>query len=189
MSIKATEIRKGMVIVHNGELHQVTDYEHIAPGNWRAINQVKLKNLKTGNAVHLRLSSSDNVEQAYLETKPCQYLYHDPRQGFMFMDLESYEQYHVSDEVIGDKMKFVREEQEVKLTFHEGAPLSIDLPSSVVLTVAEAEPAARGNSVTNVFKKAITDTGLEVRVPNFIEPGEQIKISTDTGEFQGRAKD
>ncbi|HYC78133.1 MAG TPA: elongation factor P, partial [Planctomycetota bacterium] len=188
MAIGVTEVRKGMILVHEGALHVVVDYEHIAPGNWRAINQLKLKNLKTGNNVQLRLGSSEMVEPAHLEAKPCQYLYFDHNQGFMFMDNESFEQYAIPADLIGDKKNYLVENANVVVTFHEGAAVNIDLPPTVVLKVVQAETAARGNTVNGVTKNVTVETGYVVRVPGFIEAGEAIKISTDTGEFQGRSK-
>lgn len=189
MPIKVTEIRKGMVIIYENELHLVIEFEHHTPGNLRAVNQLKLKNLKTGTVIQQRLASNVTVERAHLEPKKCQFLYRDQTHGaFVFMDLESFEQYEITEDLVGDKMVYVRENQDVTVTFHEGRPLSIELPTSVVLKIAYAEGAARGNTVNNNFKLARTETGLELKVPNFIETDELVKVSTETGEFQGRAK-
>lgn len=187
MTIKATEIRKGQVLVLDGELYLVTDFEHIAPGNWRAINQVKCKHLVTGAVKQMRLGSSETVELAYLDRRPCTYLY---REGdhYVFMDSENYEQYHLGEDLVGEAMKFVKENQEVTLTFHEGRPVTVDLPAAVVLQVKEAEMAVKGDSVTNDKKGAVLETGLEIRVPMYIQAGEWVKVSTETGEFLGRAK-
>jgi elongation factor P len=187
--MRVTDVRKGMILVHEGSLHVVVDYEHIAPGNWRAINQLKLKNLKTGANVLLRLGSSENVEQAYLDLKPAQYLYFDRNSGYVFMDTQSFEQYTIPEELIGDKKGYLIENSEVTLTFHEGQAVGIQVAPTVTLRVTEAEPAARGNTVNAVTKKVTVETGMEVRVPGYIERGELIKISTETGEFQGRAKE
>lgn len=189
MAIRVTEVRKGMILVHEGQLHLVLEYEHIAPGNWRAINQLRLKNVKTGNNVQLRLGSNEMVEQAHLDTKPCQYLYWDHNQGYIFMDNETFEQYGISAELLGDKKNYLIENANVTVTFHEGAAVGIDLPPSVTLKVTMAEQAARGNTVNGVTKNVTVETGFVVKVPGFIETGELIKISTETGEFQGRAKE
>ena len=187
--MKVTEVRKGMILVHEGQLHVVVDYEHIAPGNWRAINQLKLKNLKTNANVALRLGSSESVEQAYLDLKPCQYLYFDHNQGFVFMDNESFEQYTLPEDVIGDKKNYLIENGTATLTFHEGSPVSLELPASVTLRVIESENAARGNTVQGVTKRVKLETGMELKVPGYIEKGELVKVNTETGEFQGRAKE
>jgi elongation factor P len=178
-----------MILVHEGTLHVVVDYEHIAPGNWRAINQLKLKNLKTGSNVMLRLGSSDNVEQAYLDLKPATYLYFDRNSGYVFMDSESFEQYAIPEDLIADKKGYLIENTAVTLTFHDGQPVGVQVPATVTLKVTESEPAARGNTVNSVTKKVILETGLELRVPGYIERGELVKVSTETGEFQGRVKE
>ena len=189
MTIKVTDIRKGMVIIYEGDLYLITDFEHHTPGNLRAVNQLKMKNLKSGATSEKRLSSSTVVERAYLDPEKCQFLYQDKTHGaYVFMGLETFEQYEIQADVVGDKMVYVKENQEVTVTFYEGQALAIELPPTVILEVAYAEGAARGNTVNNNFKMAKTETGLELKVPNFIETGEQIKVSTETGEFQGRAK-
>jgi elongation factor P len=187
--MRVTDVRKGMILVHEGQLHVVVDYEHIAPGNWRAINQLKLKNLKTGSNVMLRLGSSENVEQAYLDLKPCTYLYFDRNSGFMFMDKESYEQYSIPEDLIGEKKGYLVENTDVTLTFHEGQPVGVQVPATVTLRVTEADAAARGNTVNSVTKRVKLETGMELKVPGYIERGELVKVSTETGEFQGRVKE
>lgn len=189
MSTRVTEVRKGMILVHEGALHVVVDYEHIAPGNWRAINQLKLKNLKTGNNVMLRLGSSEMVEVAHLEPKPCQYLYRDHTQGYIFMDEQSFEQYAIPDDLVGDKKNYLVENGTAVVTFFEGSPVGLEFPPAVTLKVVMAEAAARGNTVNGVTKNVTLETGYVVRVPGFIEAGELVKINTETGEFLGRAKE
>jgi elongation factor P len=187
--MKVTDVRKGMILVHDGQLHVVVDYEHIAPGNWRAINQLKLKNLKSGSNVMLRLGSSESVEQAYLDLKPCTYLYFDRNSGYVFMDTQSFEQYAIPEDLVGEKKGFLIENSEVTLTFHDGQPVGVQVAPTVTLRVTEAEPAARGNTVNAVTKKVVLETGMELKVPGYIERGELVKVSTETGEFQGRVKE
>ncbi len=187
MSIKASQIRKGQVLVLEGELFLVTEFEHIAPGNWRAINQVKCKNLVTGTTKQMRLGSDVNVELAYLDRRNCVFSYMDG-DNYVFMDSENYEQYFLGADLVAESMKYVKENQGVTVTFFEGKAVSLDLPSSVVLEVKEAEMAIKGDSVTNDKKGAVTETGLAVRVPMYIEAGDFVKISTETGDFLGRAK-
>lgn len=187
MPIKATEIRKGQILLIEGGLWLVTDFEHIAPGNWRAINQVKCRNLTTGSTKQMRLGSSEVVDLAYLEKRPCTYLYKEG-DHFVFMDTQNYEQHHLGADVVGEAMQYVRDNQEVLVTFHDGTPISVDLPSAVVLLVKEAEIGVKGDSVTNSTKGAVLETGLAVRVPMHINAGDFVKISTETGEFLGRSK-
>jgi elongation factor P len=186
VSIKVTEVRKGMVLQFDGELWVVTRYDHITPGNWRAINQVYLRNLRTGSQRQMRMGSSETVEPAYLEKKNCEYLYQEG-DGFVFMDQTSFDQFTLQRDMVGDQMVYIKENESVIVTFFEESPVSLELPSSVVLEIVEAEGAVKGNSVTNNTKNAKTETGLEVKVPMHIGVGEKVKISTESGEFQGRA--
>lgn len=190
MAKRVTEIRKGMVVEYEGALCAVIGYEHHTPGNLRAIINLKLKNLKTGSVKVQRFGSGDMLEVAYLDTKECQYLYKDQTTGkFVFMDQESFDQYEIDPEIIGDAMQYVVEQQVIQVKFHDVTPLSVELPSAVNLKIIESEPAAKGNSVSNLFKKAVCETGLEIKVPLHIGVGETVRISTETGEFLGRSKE
>ena len=187
MAVRATELRKGTVIVgERGALLLITEYHHHTPGNLRAVIHIKVKNIQTGVTTPMRLGSSDAFEVAYLDRKKCEYLYKDSS-GYVFMDQESFEQFPLQEELVGDKMGFVRENTVVDVTFHETLPVGVDLPSTVVLKVVEAEIAARGDTATNVKKDAVLETGLKIRVPAHIKAGEDVRISTVDGEFQGRA--
>lgn len=185
--VKATDIKRGMVIRHDGQLYIVIDYEHITPGNWRAIHQVKMKSLKTGNQLNLRLGTSDNLDDVFLEKAECQYLYKEGQSGYVFMNNENYEQFTMPADVIAQAMNFIIENSNVNVTFLEGQPISVELPSSVTLKVIEAEDAVKGNSVTNLQKLAKVESGFEMKVPLHIKVGDMVKIATETGEFLGRA--
>ncbi|MBI5363103.1 MAG: elongation factor P [Planctomycetes bacterium] len=185
MGVRATELRKGTVINDNGQLWQIVEYMHHTPGNLRAVIHTKLKNVMTGATKEMRLGSSDVFEVAYLDRKKCEYLYKDST-GFIFMDQESFEQFPLPAELVDDKMGYVRENTVVEVTFHENLALGVELPPSVTLKVIEAEAAVKGNTATNVKKEATVETGMKVKVPLHISAGDQIKISTVDGEFQGR---
>jgi elongation factor P len=186
-SIKATELRKGNVILGpGGELLVITDYQHRTPGNLRAVIHMKVKNIATGAVSALRPGSGETFEQAYLERRKAEYLYKDGNGNFVFMDSDSYEQFPLPAEVVGDKMAFVRENETVEVTFHDKSPVGVELPSTVVMTVTEAEPAVKGNTASNVKKDAVVETGLRIKVPLHISPGDRVRISTADGEFQGR---
>lgn len=190
MGRRATEIRKGNVLDIDGELWKVVEFDHNTPGNWRAIINLKIKNLSTGQTKTERFGSGDVLEVAFLEARKCQYLYRDQTtKAFVFMDQEDYNQYELNEDDVGQEMQYVVEEQIVDMTFHDGRPISLDLPGSVTLRVTESEPAIKGNSVSNIFKRAVVETGLEIKVPLHIDVDELVKISTATGEFQGRAKE
>lgn len=186
MGVRATELRKGTVISENNGLWLVVEYNHHTPGNLRAVIHTKLKNIQTGATKEVRMGSSDVYEVAYLDRKKCEYLYKDST-GFVFMDQESFEQFPLPAELVDDKMGFVRENTVVDVTFHENLAIGVDLPASVTLKVIEAEHAVKGNTATNVKKEATVETGMKVKVPLHITAGDQIKISTADGEFQGRA--
>lgn len=189
MAVRATELRKGQVIQHEGQLLLITDYMHHTPGNLRAIIHIKTRNLTTGQTGQMRLGSSNSLEVAYLERKRAEYLYREASGHYVFMDSQSYEQFHVSDDLIGEHMGYVRENTSVDVTFHETQPIGVELPASVVLTVKETEPAVRGNTATSVKKDAVLETGLKVKVPAHIAVGESIKVRTADGEFIGRASE
>jgi len=187
MGVKATELRKGTVLSQDGQLLLITEYLHHTPGNLRAIIHIKTRNLKTGTTGQMRLGSSDVLEVAYLEKRPCEYLYREANGDFVFMDTASYEQLHLSAELVGDKMGWVKENTTLDVTFHGTLPIGVELPSTVVLEVTEAEPAVRGNTATNVKKEAVVETGMKVKVPIHVSVGDRIKIRTEDGEFLGRA--
>jgi len=187
-STRAPEIKKGMAVVIDGEIWFVMKRDHVTPGKGQALHHVNLKNLKSGNQKNLRLGSNDTVEVAYLDRKQCQYLYKDT-QGFVFMDEESYDQFFLTDDVVGELMDFIKENESVQVTFHDGAPLTVDLPTSVVLELTDAEEAIRGDTATNVTKNATTETGMQVKVPAHIKAGDKVKISTEDRSFLGRVND
>lgn len=186
---RATEIRKGQVLEHEGQLLLITDYEHKTPGNLRAIINIKTRNIETGQAGSMRLGSGDQMNVAYLDRKKAQYLYKEGNGDFIFMDEETYDQFPLGPDLVGEKMGYVKENETVEVTYHNERPLGVALPAAVVLEVTEAEEAVKGNTATNVKKNATVETGLEVKVPFHIKAGEKIKINTETGEFLSRAND
>lgn len=187
MGVRATELRKGMVLQDGNKLLLITEYSHHTPGNLRAIIHIKTRDLRTGSTSQQRLGSSDVLEVAHLERKNCEYLYHEASGAYVFMDQESFEQFHMPSELVEDKMGFVKENTVVMVTFHEGRAIGLELPAAVVLKVTEAEHAVKGNTATNVKKDAVLETGLKVKVPIHIQAGESIKVRCEDGEFLGRA--
>lgn len=187
MGVRATEIRKGQVLEHEGDLLLITEYTHKTPGNLRAIITIKTKSLTTGQNNSMRLGSGDTVDVAFLDRKQSEYLYNAGDMGYCFMDPNTYEQFHLSEELVGDKMPFVRENSSVEVTFHNETPIGVELPGQVTLKVTEAEAAVKGNTTSGVKKEAVLETGLRIKVPIHIEVGEEIKVQTETGEFAGRA--
>jgi len=187
MNIKATELRKGQVLLKGGRLLLITDHSHSTPGNWRAIIQVKTRDLQSGSTGSFRPSAGDQFEVAYLDKKKAQYLYQEATGDYVFMDSETYDQFNITKDLGEDKMPFVKESEEVEITWHETTPVSIALPTQVVLEVTEAEQAVKGNSATNIKKDAVLETGFKIRVPLHVHVGDKIKVNTDSGEFVSRA--
>ena len=188
-AMDATNIRRGSFIKHKDELWQAIEVMHRTPGNKRGFVQVKLRSVKSGSHITERFSSNQEVEQAWLDARKAQYLYDDPTMGPVFMDGETFEQYSLSREVLGDAMGYVRENDEVEVTFHESVPIGLRLPAKVELVIVETEPAVKGDTVNNVQKPATLETGLVVKVPAHISAGDKIRVSTVTGEFQERVND
>lgn len=187
-SAKFIDVRKGQVIVgEDGQLYAVVDREHITPGNWRAILNLKLKNLNTGSIAVSRVKPEDKVEVAYLERRKMQYLYQEG-DGYVFMDNETFDQITLSKEWVGDQMLYMKENEEAQIIFYEGKPISLELPAMVELVVKETEPAVKGATAAAQYKPAILETGLKVTVPPFISIGEKIQVDTRSGEYLSRAK-
>ena len=186
MQIAATQLRPGMVVLFNKELHTVFKMEHRTPGNLRGFVQAKMRNFRTGSMTEHRFSSEDRVEKAALDEHEMEYLY-DDGDYFYFMNTESYEQMHLTKELLGDATEYLIANLKVKVLFYEGKPLSVDLPATVDLTVVETEPGIKGATVSNVTKPAKMETGLIVQVPPFIVEGEKIRVSTAEGAYLERA--
>ena len=183
-----SQVRKGMVIVgEDGQLYSVIDRDLNTPGNWRAILNLKLKNLKTGAVNPRRFKPDDKVEVAYLDKRPMQYLYQDG-DAFIFMDKETFDQTTLSKEWVGEQILFLKENDDAQVTFYEGKPLSLELPPTVELKVIETEPSMKGATAAAQTKPATMETGLKINVPPFVGVGEMVQIDTRTGEYLSRAK-
>jgi elongation factor P len=183
--INATDIRKGIIIKHEGELYQVLTYHHATPGNLRGFVQVKLRNLNSGTQKDFRFRSTDRVEKAFLDTQEMSYLYSDGEM-FHFMNSATYEQVSLSRDHLGDAVDYLLPETNITVDFYEGKPVGVELPSSVELKVVETEPSLRAATVSNVTKPAKLETGLVVQVPSFVSEGDTLKINTATGEYVSR---
>jgi elongation factor P len=187
-SIEYSQVRKGMVIVgEGGQLYTVVDRDLNTPGNWRAILQLKLKNLKTGAVTMSRVRPADKVEQAYLDKREMEYIYQDG-DGFVFMDTETFDQITLDREWIGDQMLYMKEGNKAQVVFYDGKPISLELPATVELKVVETEPSVKGATAAAQFKPATCETGLKITVPPFVGIGEMVSIDTRTGEYLSRAK-
>lgn len=183
--ITATELRAGMVVVHNGELHRTHSVIHKTPGNLRGFVQAKLRNLRSGSMNEHRFRSEDRIEKASLDTHEMQYLYSDS-EGHHFMNQETYDQIRLSDDVVGDAMKYLLPETVIEVDFHDGNPVSVELPTTVNLRIVEVEPGMRGATASASYKPAKLETGLLVQVPQFVEAGTVIKIDTRDDSYLER---
>ncbi|HEY7333912.1 MAG TPA: elongation factor P [Bryobacteraceae bacterium] len=184
--ISATQLRPGMVIKFNNELYSIFKMEHRTPGNLRGFVQVKMRKLSSGTMIEHRFSSEDRVDRASLDEHEMEYLY-DDGEFFYFMNTESFEQMHLTKDLLGDSTNFLIPNLKVNVEFYEGKPMSVELPPTVDLTVVETEPGLKGATVSNVTKPAKLETGLVVQVPPFINEGEKIRVSTSEVAYLERA--
>ena len=185
-STKMIDIRRGMVLNMGGQLMYCLERDLNTPGNWRAILYLKLKNLKTGSIVDERVHPDDKIDVVYLDTRDHTYSFKDG-DDFVFMDSETFEQTTLSGAMVGDMMKFLRENDTVKITFFDEKALSLDLPQNVTLRVVETEPGIKGATAAAQTKPATLETGHVVQVPSFIVEGELIDIQTEDGKYLRRA--
>lgn len=187
MAISATQIRRGMVILFNGDLCKVMEFRHHTPGNLRAMVQAKLRNIKTGSSFEHRFRSSDTVDKATLEQHEMEFMYSDGSHHH-FMNTESYEQVALSGEELGDAAQWLTAGLKIQAEFFEGAPIGIDLPPSMELTVTRTDPTMKGATVSNVNKPATLENGVTVTVPPFVNEGDRIRVDPTEGRYIERAK-
>jgi elongation factor P len=184
--ISATHLRPGMIIKFNNELYSIFTMTHRTPGNLRGFVQVRMRGLRNGSMTEHRFSSEDRVEKALLEEHEMEYLY-DDGEYFYFMNTETFDQMHLMKDLLGDATQYLIPQLKVKVEFHEGKAIGVELPATVDMTVVETEPGIKGASVSNVTKPAKTETGLVVQVPPFITEGEKIRVNTSEGTYLERA--
>ena len=183
--IDANELRKGTTFYLDGELYQVLEYQHYKPGRGNAIIRTKIRNMRTGSTIPRNFLDGHRFEEAMVERRKAQYTYNDGGYHY-FMDTETYEQLRVHEDVIGDKVNYLKDNIDVTLTVHENEVMDVELPSSVELEVVRSEMAVAGDTATGASKTVVCDTGLKVQVPLFVETGDKIRVNTDTGEYVTR---
>jgi elongation factor P len=176
------KLRRGATFLHEGQIYKVTEYSHHKPGRGKATIRVNVRNVRTGANLLLTFNSGDRVEDIRLEKKAVIYLY-DNGQFLVFMDQSTYEQPEVSHEVFGDDVKWLKEEQPLDLLFNEEEVLDYNLPLNVDLKVVEAEAGIAGDTATGATKEVITETGVVVKTPLFVEVGDVIRVDTRSGEY------
>jgi elongation factor P len=180
-----SEFRRGMAIKLDNDIWIITEYQHVSPGNWRAMVRTKLKNAKTGRTAERTFRMTDTIEAIRLDTKEMQYLYESDG-NLYFMDTKTYEQTFIPADFLGDQRLFLKEGNTCTIAFLDDRPITADLPFFVDLTVAEAEPGVRGDSTTNLMKGAVLETGARVQVPLFVNAGDVVRIDTRTGKYLER---
>ncbi len=186
MAIPATQLRPGMIIKHNNDLHAVFSVEHRTPGNLRAFIQAKLRNIRTGAMYEHRFRSADAIEKVNVDEVQMEFLYSEG-DHFYFMNTENYEQTYLSREVLGDAVDYLIPNLQIQVDFFDGKAVGIELPATVDLEVVETEPGLKSATATNVMKPAKMETGLIVQVPPFINAGEKIRVDTSEGAYLSRA--
>ena len=186
MSIPATQMRPGMIIKNNNDLHLVFTVEHRTPGNLRAFIQAKLRNIRTGAMFEHRFRSSDPIERINVDEVPMEFLYQDG-EHFYFMNTETFEQIQLTGDILGESVDYLIPNLQIKVEFYDGKPVGIELPQFVELEVKETEPGLKSATASSVTKPAKLETGLIVQVPPFINEGEKIRVDTTEGKYLSRA--
>lgn len=187
MSVSTNDLKNGMTLELEGELWTVLDFLHHKPGKGQAVVRTKLRNVRTGAVLDRTFRADEKVGLAIVERKEQQFLFREG-DALVFMDLETYEQAHVPEQVAGAAGRYLTEGATAVVAFHQGVPIAVELPAAVALTVADTEPGVRGDRVSGAMKPATLETGLVVQVPLFVEPGDRVKVDTRSGEYLERVK-
>ncbi|MBC9944919.1 elongation factor P [Leucobacter sp. cx-328] len=184
----SNDIKNGTVIKENGQLWSVVEFQHVKPGKGGAFVRTKQKNVVSGKIIDKTYNAGAKIETASVDRRDFQYLYQDGA-DFVFMDKSDYDQITVPANVVGDASKYMLENQDAQIALHEGEPLYVELPASVVLEITYTEPGLQGDRSTGGTKPATVETGAEIQVPLFLETGTRVKVDTRTGDYLGRVND
>ena len=185
--IYASDFRKGITFEMNGEPHVVLDFQHVKPGKGAAFVRTKYRNILTGATREEAFNPNDKFPKAHIETRQMQYLYNDG-ELYYFMDTDTYDQVPLTEELVAEAVKYIRENDMATVKFYKGNAFDVEAPNFVDLEVIETEPGVKGDTATNVTKAATVETGAVIQVPIFINEGEKIQIDTRSGEYLGRSK-
>jgi elongation factor P len=188
VKVIASSLRKGNVLDIEGKLYVVMNAESFHPGKGTPTTQVDMRRISDGVKTAQRYKTTDQVERAHVEDREHQFLYQDG-DGFHFMNMESYDQVTLADDLIGDQAAYLQPEMKVKLLMHESVPVSIDLPQKATLEVVETEPSVKGQTASSSYKPAVLSNGVRTMVPPFVGPGTRIVVMTEDGSYVERAKD
>jgi elongation factor P len=184
--VSTNDLRTGMVLQLDGDLWTVLFFQHHKPGKGQAVVRTKLRSVRTGAVLERTFRADEKVDQAILDKREMQYLYHDGTH-WIFMDNASYEQLSVEEGEIGDATQWLKEGQTAYLALYEGRPVSVELPAAVDLVITKTEPGIKGDRVSGATKQATLETGVTIQVPLFVEQGEAVRVDTRTGEYLTRA--
>lgn len=184
--ISAGEFRKGITIDIDGNVWVIVDFQHVKPGKGAAFVRAKIKNVVSGAVLERTFNPTEKFARAHVESKEMQYLYNDGSL-YYFMDLETYEQLPLGEELVADGIPYMKENMNVHISFYKGSPFSVEPPNFVELTVSHTEPGVKGDTATGAQKAATMETGVKIMVPLFINEGEKIRVDTRTGKYMERA--
>jgi len=187
MGIPATQIRRGMAIIFQGEPCRVIEFHHHTPGNLRAMVHAKLRKLRSGTTTEHRFRASDTIEPASMETHELEFSYRAGKTAH-FMNSESFEMIELEDDVLGDASPWVSEGMKIRVEFFEDAPVGIELPNSMTLEIAETAPPMKGATASASNKPAVLSNGVTVSVPDYLSTGDRVRVNPNTGEYLDRAK-
>jgi elongation factor P len=187
MAVPATQIRRGMVIVFEGEPVRVVEFRHHTPGNLRAMVQAKLKSLRTGSSFEHRFRAADSIEPAWMETHELEYMY-DSGGTFHFMNTTNYDQIEMEEEALGDNAPWMQPGMKIQAEFYDGRPIGVRLPNSLTLEIVETNPVMKTATKTASTKPARLENGVTVNVPEFVATGDKVRVNPTTGEYIERAK-
>ena len=185
--ITAGDFRNGKTFEMDGKVMQVVEFQHVKPGKGAAFVRTKMRNVVTGAVTETSFNPTAKFEEAFVDRKDMEYSYNDG-DLYYFMDPESYELVPINKDVLGDNFKFVKENMTCKIMSYKGSVFGVEPPNFVELEITETDPGFKGDTATNVTKPAILETGAEIKVPLFINPGDKIRIDTRTGEYLERCK-
>lgn len=180
--ISTNDFRTGLTIELDGEVYQVVDFQHVKPGKGSAFVRSKLRNLRTGAIIDKTFNAGEKVPRAHLERREVQYLYNDG-QSFYFMDMETFDQFSMEKEQLGDAVNYLKENMTIKILMYQGKSIGVELPNFVELKVVETPPGIKGDTASGGTKPATLETGYVVQVPFFIEEGDVLQIDTRTGHY------
>jgi elongation factor P len=188
LKVIASQVRKGNVVEHEGQLYVVLTAENFHPGKGTPTTQIDMRRISDGVKVSQRFKTTEQVERAFIDDQDFQYLYEDG-DGFTFMNGETFDQVHVPRDIVGDQAAYLQENMTVRLSLHEGVPVAIELPQKVTLEVVETEPAMKGQTASSSYKPAVLSNGVRTTVPPHIAPGTRVVVMTADGAYVERAKD